>query len=100
MRKTLKYIILPITVLIILAAIIFGKGDIPVEKLKDKYAPLPSQFLEIEGINVHFRDEGNPQNTIPVENAYRFQNDLPNDSLVVFNDLVHIPTEEEGKQTA
>jgi len=32
--------------------------DKTLEELKDKYAPAPSQFLEIDGMPVHYRIEG------------------------------------------
>jgi pimeloyl-ACP methyl ester carboxylesterase len=42
------------------------KRDIPVETLKIKYALPPSQFMEIDGMQVHYRDEGNATDTIPL----------------------------------
>ncbi|MDB5283209.1 MAG: alpha/beta hydrolase fold containing protein [Bacteroidota bacterium] len=32
--------------------------DIPVEELKAEYAPSPSKFINIDGLLVHYRDEG------------------------------------------
>jgi pimeloyl-ACP methyl ester carboxylesterase len=37
---------------------------------------------------------GDQDQLLPVANAYKFQRDLPNDSLVVFKGLGHIPMEE------
>lgn len=33
-------------------------SDIPLEQLKARWAPAPSQFVAIEGMDVHLRDEG------------------------------------------
>ncbi len=34
------------------------KFDIPVEKIQDQYVDDTSQFIEIDGLNVHYKDEG------------------------------------------
>ncbi len=34
------------------------RADIPLWKLTKKYAPEPSRFIEVAGMNVHLRDEG------------------------------------------
>lgn len=47
--------------LILLVLIVIGSGirfDIPVEKLKSKYANEHSKFVTIDGLTVHYRDEG------------------------------------------
>ena len=36
---------------------------------------------------------------IPVENAHRFHADMPNDTLLIFNNLGHVPMEENGQKT-
>lgn len=46
--------------------LLFGYRDIPVEELKEKYAQEPSQFVSIDGMNAHYRDEGNPQDSLPI----------------------------------
>ena len=46
---------------IVLLAVVIGSGvysDISVEELKKDYANSASQFVEIDGMQVHFRDEG------------------------------------------
>ena len=41
---------------------IFGRKSSEPNDLKAMYGSLPSQFIELpNGVNVHFRDEGNPQ---------------------------------------
>jgi len=55
-----KILYLPGLLLIILL-IIIGSGirlDVPVEKLKLKYANDQSRFITLDGLSVHYRDEG------------------------------------------
>jgi hypothetical protein len=40
--------------------------DIPVEQLKARWAPPPSQFVEVEGLQVHLRDEGPRADPLPI----------------------------------
>jgi pimeloyl-ACP methyl ester carboxylesterase len=42
---------------------------------------------------------GEEDKLIPVENAYRFQKDLPHDTLVILKNLGHVPMEEDPKTT-
>lgn len=42
------------------------KRDLKLEELKPKYANAQSRFLEIDGMPVHYRDEGNAQDTLPL----------------------------------
>ncbi len=58
MQKKLKYFIYSLIILLTLA---IGSGiysDIPVEDLKNEYANEHSQFIEVDEMNVHYRDEG------------------------------------------
>lgn len=50
--------------IVLLAA--FYQPDIPVDQLKEKYANSSSQFIPLDGMDVHFRDEGPSTDTIPV----------------------------------
>lgn len=52
--------------LIFLVIVLFGYSDIPIEKLKAKYALASSQFLPINGMNVHYADEGIQSDSFPV----------------------------------
>ena len=38
----------------------------PLEELKAKYAQAPSAFVTVNGIDIHYRDEGNPGDSIPI----------------------------------
>lgn len=40
--------------------------DVPVETLKARWAMPPSQFVEIEGLQVHLRDEGPRDDALPI----------------------------------
>jgi pimeloyl-ACP methyl ester carboxylesterase len=40
--------------------------DLPVEELKGRWAPPPSRFVEVNGIQVHLRDEGPHDDPVPV----------------------------------
>ncbi|HQR94619.1 MAG TPA: alpha/beta hydrolase, partial [Sediminibacterium sp.] len=49
-----------------LIGVVFYKKDIPVENLKQLYANTSSQFIPLMGMNVHYRDEGNSTDSIPI----------------------------------
>lgn len=52
--------------LIAAVCILFGYRDKPVAELKAKYAPSPSAFVNIDGMDVHYRDEGNAADSLPI----------------------------------
>jgi len=61
LRKLLKrivYLFLGIVVLLAAGFIMGYQSDILLDTLKAKYAPSPSKFIEIQGLQVHYRDEG------------------------------------------
>ncbi len=69
MKKILtitKWFLLILLVIIAVFLIKDFKSDIPVETLKTKYAVPPSQFMEVDGMQVHYRDEGNTADTVPL----------------------------------
>ena len=55
-----KLLIASITFIIILLLpiIIFWQNDLPLNHLKEKYAPVPSQFIDVNGLQAHYRIEG------------------------------------------
>ena len=60
-------IILSLALLLIIAVILmFGHRDIPLNDLKIKYANSNSSFIAVNGMDVHFRDEGLQTDTIPI----------------------------------
>ena len=42
---------------------------------------------------------GKHDELIPIESAYKFKEAIPNSQLVVFDDLGHVPQEEDPKAT-
>lgn len=66
MTKILKIAGISIVLLAIIIVLLFGYRDIPLLDLKTKYATAPSSFVAVDGMNVHFRDEGDPTDTIPI----------------------------------
>lgn len=61
MKKNKRfYLIAPAVVLGLLFVGVASQwhGDLPVEQLKSHYAKKPSQFVQVKGMQVHYRDEG------------------------------------------
>ncbi len=54
-------------VVVLIAGIAFlYKRDIPLEELKKQYTNEQSKFVIIDGVNVHYRDEGNKNDSLPL----------------------------------
>lgn len=66
MKSILKKTIFTLLAIILIILLLFGYQDKEVSELTDKYAPSPSAFVEINGMNVHYRDEGNPKDSLPI----------------------------------
>ena len=66
LAKFLKFLFLGVGLLILLTILMYGYRDIPIDELKAKYAPSPSQFVAVDGMDVHYRDEGIQTNSIPI----------------------------------
>ena len=66
LSKIIKLTLFGIAVLMILIATFFGYQDIPLEDLKAKYATSPSSFVSVDGMEVHYRDEGALKDSIPI----------------------------------
>lgn len=64
--KITKYFLLSFFILIIGFCALNYYGDISMDEMKAKYANAESEFIEIEGMLVHYRDEGNPADSIPI----------------------------------
>ena len=58
MQKKIKYFIYSLIILLTFAIGNSIYADISVEDLKKEYTNEQSQFIEVDEINVHFRDEG------------------------------------------
>jgi pimeloyl-ACP methyl ester carboxylesterase len=64
--KVLKITLYSIAALALVVACLFGHTDKSLDDLKPKYAQAPSAFVDIEGLTVHYRDEGNQNDTLPL----------------------------------
>jgi len=52
--------------IILLVILLFGHTDIPLDELKAKYTLTSSEFMPLTGMDVHYADEGNQSDSIPV----------------------------------
>ncbi len=66
MFKFLKYVGITLLVLIIGICLFYWENDIPLEQLKTKYSSSTSAFVKVMNMNVHFRDEGNKNDSVPL----------------------------------
>ncbi len=64
--KIFKVLLISILGFILIVSALFGYRDKPLEELKLKYAQSPSAFIKMDGMDVHYRDEGNPLDTLPL----------------------------------
>jgi pimeloyl-ACP methyl ester carboxylesterase len=62
----LKYALLLFLVVVVGFCTLNWRNDLPVSELKQKYANSESEFVEIDGMQVHYRDEGNALDSIPL----------------------------------
>ena len=61
-----KKIILGVGVLLVLIVVLFGYRDRPMRDLQEEYAPYPSSFITVNGMAVHYRDEGLKTDSLPI----------------------------------
>lgn len=69
MKYVKKSLAIIVTALLIISATVilcFGQKDKSITDLKEKYANKSSSFLTLDGMDVHYRDEGNPTDSIPI----------------------------------
>jgi pimeloyl-ACP methyl ester carboxylesterase len=64
--KSLKIILAFVMLIIAGVLLFFGHRDIALDELKEKYANSESSFIAIDRMNIHYRDEGNPTDSIPI----------------------------------
>lgn len=64
--KCLKIVLIFAVLLCIAVVLFFGHRDIPLKDLKVTYANSESSFIAVNGMDIHFRDEGNPTDTLPI----------------------------------
>lgn len=66
MKTILKVAFAFVLTLVVVICICFGYSDLDLNYLKTKYAQPPSSFISIMDMDVHFRDEGYPQDSLPI----------------------------------
>jgi pimeloyl-ACP methyl ester carboxylesterase len=64
--KVIKWIAALLGLLLIAGMILLYRSDIPIDQLKTKYTNEHSRFMPLMGMQVHYRDEGNPNDTLPL----------------------------------
>jgi pimeloyl-ACP methyl ester carboxylesterase len=64
--KFLKYVLILVLVIVVGFCALNWRNDLPVSELKQKYTNSESEFVEIDGMQVHYRDEGNALDSIPL----------------------------------
>lgn len=82
--KWIKKILVAISTVLLTALFVLYKSDIPAETIRMNYADTTSQFLPLMGMQVHFRDQGNQSDTVPLVLIHGLSSSLHTwDSLVV-----------------
>lgn len=82
--KWINKILVAISITLLAALFVLYKSDIPAETIRNNYADTTSQFLPLMGMQVHFRDEGNQSDTVPLVLIHGLSSSLHTwDSLVV-----------------
>lgn len=69
MKKILRFLAYIVLALILLVAAFIAWSwapDVPVDQLKARWAQPPSQFIDVEGLQVHLRDEGPRDDPLPI----------------------------------
>jgi pimeloyl-ACP methyl ester carboxylesterase len=64
--KILKIILIFVMLVVIGVVLLFGHRDIPLKDLKAKYTNAASSFIAVDDMDVHYRDEGNKEDSIPI----------------------------------
>ena len=69
MRALLKWLGVSLLLLLLAVGVLIALSwapDLPLAQLKARWAPAPSQFIELQGMSVHLRDEGPRDDPIPL----------------------------------
>lgn len=64
--KSKRFWLLSVFAVVVAAFMFTYQSDIPMSSLKLKYAKLPSNFITIDGMNVHYRDVGVQSDSLPI----------------------------------
>lgn len=67
MRRSIGFWILTVLAVLVISGIAsVWKPDVPVNSLKSRWAQPPSQFIDLDGMQVHVRDEGRRDDPMPI----------------------------------
>ena len=66
MRIRFLHIVFLLLAIVVFVILLFGHKDIPLSELQEKYELPSSDYLDIQGMQVHYSDEGNPMDTLPL----------------------------------
>jgi pimeloyl-ACP methyl ester carboxylesterase len=66
MKKVIRGIVVGFVGFVLLVSFLFGHRDRSVADLTPKYAGGASEFVQLMDMDVHYRDEGNPQDSLPI----------------------------------
>jgi pimeloyl-ACP methyl ester carboxylesterase len=69
MNRTIKFFkgfLISIVTILLIILILFGHIDKSLAELKAKYCNTVSAFISVDSMDVHFRDEGNATDSIPI----------------------------------
>ena len=64
--KIIKITLVSLLILVPVTVSLYGYRDIPLNELKTKYTNTASSFISVDGMDVHFRDEGDAKDSIPI----------------------------------
>jgi pimeloyl-ACP methyl ester carboxylesterase len=64
--KFLKILFVSIVAILVIIFILFGHRDKSLVELKTKYANAASAFISVDSMDVHYRDEGNTSDSLPI----------------------------------
>lgn len=62
----IRWIFLALLAIVVIAVALLYKSDIPAETIKAKYTNNESKFMPLMGMQVHYRDEGNMNDSLPL----------------------------------
>ncbi|WP_115461299.1 alpha/beta fold hydrolase [Winogradskyella aurantiaca] len=66
LKKIFKILVLSLALLVLAVVLLFGYSDIPLDELKSRYTNEASAFVDVDGMQVHYRDEGPKSDSIPI----------------------------------
>ena len=66
LKTVLRRFFVLVGILIAYVIVFHTYRDIPLQELKDKYTNEASEFVSVMGMNVHYRDEGIKEDSIPI----------------------------------